>query len=682
MHSLAQPRQTKPYQGINFLPLQQRLAVLETLETPYWVFDIERFSMVWANQSALHVWQAESLSELNSRNFAEQTSPAVVHRLKQFLHGFDQGEVFKENWTMHPRGVPVTYLIQFQGILLDDGRTAMLVEALQEDTISDPENVRCTQALSHTPVMVSMYSKVGKLLYSNSAARDMLGADAKELEQHFCHTEDFLTTRIALTAQQEFSIECQVNTASGVAWHQINIQSSYDSITGEDSYLLSEMDITERKSAEKKINDLAYSDPLTGLPNRTFINEKLEQYLEAAKKSKQQLALIYIDLDRFKFVNDSLGHCVGDGLLKNAAALLQSAVRDDDRLIRLGGDEFVVVVQNLTNSTAAIPIAHRLLNTLKTTVIVEGHELRLAASMGVAIYPSDGRDTVSIMKNADLAMYNAKADGGNCVRRFDHSMGLHLESRLQLEVDLRRAIVNNEFELFYQPRVSCQSGGVIGAEALIRWRHPERGMVNPVEFIGLAEETGMIVEIGDWVLEKAISDCARWYGQGKDLTVSVNVSSRQFYAGQFAEKVLKTLAKADCPAHKLELELTESMLVSEASKVRTTLNLLKDTGVSIAIDDFGTGYSNLGYLKDFPIDKIKIDRSFVMKDDQRALVEMIVSLGKLLNVGLVAEGIETQEQCEWLQSLDCDEFQGYYFSRPLPMDKFELYHKDRAYHCN
>ncbi|MBX2880307.1 MAG: EAL domain-containing protein [Granulosicoccus sp.] len=678
MSSLAQTRTSQPLPAIVHTPLQQRLALLETLVTPFWIFDIQHFSMIWANESALRVWQADSLSELNNRDFAQQTSAAVIHRLEQFQSSFEQGEVIRENWTIHPKGKPVTYLMQFHGVVLDDGRTAMLVEALYEDYDSDPDNLRSTQALLHTPVMVSMYSRDGDLLYSNPAARDMLGNERSNLEQHFCHREDYETASIALTAEKELSMECRVNTVAGPAWHQINIQSSHDCVDGGDTYLISELDITQRRAAEQRINVLAYSDPLTGLPNRTYINEKLPQFIASANRYKQQIALIYIDLDRFKIVNDSLGHGVGDGLLRKAATLLQSAVRSTDQLIRLGGDEFLVVIQYLPDATVAMAVADRVLGTLRDTVTIDGHELRLSASMGVSIYPADGLDAVSIMKNADLAMYNAKAEGGNCARRFDPSMGLHLESRLQMEVDLRRAISSNEFELHYQPRVSSKTGVIIGAEALIRWRHPERGMVSPVEFISLAEETGMIVDIGHWVLTKAVSDCARWHAEGQDISVSVNVSSRQFNSGQFAEDVLNVLRDADCPAQKLELELTESMLASEAATVRATLNQLKDTGVRIAIDDFGTGYSNLGYLKDFPIDKIKIDRSFVMNDGQKALVEMIVSLGKLLDVGLVAEGIETQEQCRWLQSLDCDEFQGYYFSRPLPKDKFELYHKEHA----
>ncbi len=653
--------------------LESRVAILTDLLTPCWVFDIDNSSVAWSNKAGLEVWNAESQSELQNRDMSADMSPAVTRRLKQYQEDFITGQTFTEFWTLYPKGNPVTYFMHYSGVTLDDGRLGMLVEATSEDRENDSATLRSAQALMHTSVMITMYNDSFDLVYCNPAARAVINGNTQSLKEHLVNDGDWESVVNALEAQAEYTAEFLVNTAKGEAWHQLNFQRSPDSTTGRVTLLVSEVDITMRRVAEERAHSLAYLDTLTGLPNRTLLNEALDREITFARTSNKRLAVLFIDLDRFKIINDSLGHGVGDELLKKASQVLKNKVRSTDTIARLGGDEFLVLMPGITDTSTAHEMATRLLESVGVPFTLGSHELRVSSSIGISIFPDDGGNGETLIKHADIAMYSAKEAGGDCVTRFNPGMMQDLKKRLQLDVDLRRAIERQEFELYYQPRVSADSGDIIGVEALIRWFHPERGLINPADFISVAEETGMIVEIGHWVLDEAVRQCAEWNNLGMSLSVSVNVSSRQFNSTQLAEQVLNALAKSNCPAYLLELEITESMLVRETTNVLQTLNELRDTGVKISVDDFGTGYSSLSYLKDFPLNKLKIDRTFIMNEDQKALVEMIVSLGKMLKLGLVAEGIESSEQRDWLSALGCDEFQGYYFSKPLPAKDFLIY---------
>jgi diguanylate cyclase (GGDEF)-like protein/PAS domain S-box-containing protein len=433
-------------------------------------------------------------------------------------------------------------------------------------------------------------------------------------------------------------------------------------------------DITDARIYEQQLEHQANHDTLTGLPNRNLLQDRVAQSLAHARRTGERLAVLYIDLDRFKYLNDSFGHPVGDAFLKEAAARLNATVRESDTVARLGGDEFVVMVPGLARTEDAGNVAQKLLAALAAPLDVEGHQLLLTASLGVSIYPDDGDDAVTMLKNADAAMYRAKEQGGNGFQFYIREMGVLAQERVALESALRRAVEQQEFELHYQPKVSLESGQITGVEALIRWRHPELGMVSPDRFIPVAEETGLIVPIGEWVLRTACLQAKAWHAAGyPDLSMAVNLSARQFRQQNLPELVRDVLADTSLAPEHLELELTESLLMKDSESIVQALRELKTIGVTLSLDDFGTGYSSLSYLKRFPIDVVKIDRSFVRdvtcSVDAASLVKAIIAMAEALRMKTVAEGVETQGQLGFLSANQCDAIQGYYFSRPLPANE-------------
>jgi diguanylate cyclase (GGDEF)-like protein len=426
-------------------------------------------------------------------------------------------------------------------------------------------------------------------------------------------------------------------------------------------------DVSERRRAEARVAHMARHDALTDLPNRVLLAERLGQALAAARRHGEPLAVLCLDLDRFKQVNDTLGHPVGDALLRAVAERLKSCVREEDTVARLGGDEFAVVQVGLDQPEGAGALARRLVAVLGEPYEVAGHQLVVGASVGIALAPCDGGEADDLLKRADMALYRAKADGRGTYRSFESGMDAKLQARRLLELDLRRALAAGEFELHYQPLVDLRSSGIVAFEALLRWRHPERGMVPPAEFVPLAEEIGLIVPLGEWVLHRACADAAGWPGQAK---VAVNLSAVQFKGDALVPAVVAALAASGLPACRLELEITEGVLLNDGETTLATLRELRASGVRIAMDDFGTGYSSLGYLRTFPFDKIKIDRSFVAdlgtSADCEAIVRAVTGLGGSLGIVTTAEGVETAAQMERLRAEGCDQVQGYYFGRPVP----------------
>ena len=446
-------------------------------------------------------------------------------------------------------------------------------------------------------------------------------------------------------------------------------------------------DITERKEAEEQIRYLAYYDSLTGLPNRTFYKELVSRALLLAKRHRWTIAILFIDLDYFKRINDTLGHDVGDQLLRTVGDLVKTCIRKSDFITRseqdelenvvarLGGDEFIVLLNEIAHSQDASRVARRILKELARPFTLAGHEVFVTASIGIAIYPLDGNNAENLLKNADVAMYHAKNQGRNNYQFYTKSMNATSLQRLDLENDLRKALDRNEFLLYYQPTVDVRTAAIIGAEALVRWKHPEKGMISPAEFIPLAEETGLIVPIGEWVLRTACIQNKAWQDAGnKPLRMSVNLSSRQFDQEGLIEVVSNALHDSGVDPRNLELEITESTIMKNPEKAATTLQKLKDMGICLSIYDFGTGYSSLGNLRIFPLDTLKIDRSFVMNittnSDDAAITTAIIAMAQSLKLRVIAEGVEAEEQQTFLRDLGCHEMQGYLFSQPLAANDF------------
>ena len=425
-------------------------------------------------------------------------------------------------------------------------------------------------------------------------------------------------------------------------------------------------DVTARKQSEARIARLAHYDALTGLPNRVFFREQLDQALKRVRRG-EKLAVLFLDLDKFKEVNDTLGHQGGDELLKTVAGRLQSCVRDTDIVSRLGGDEFAIVATDINDATSVIELAERIHGVLRQFCELEGNRFSMDASIGIAMAPQDGTEADQLLKNADLAMYGAKADGRATYRFFEADMDAAMKARRALEFDLRQAIMCGEFELHYQPLVNIREKTVAGCEALMRWRHPKRGMVPPSEFIPVAEDAGIVNQLGEWALRTACLEATQWRD---DIVVTVNVSSVQFKNDSLVQVVLDALTESGLPPRRLELEITESLLLHDNEITMRVLNQIKALGVRIAMDDFGTGYSSLNYLRRFPFDKVKIDRSFIehIADDPSslAIVQAVISIAKSRDIATTAEGVEKNEQLELLRALGCTEMQGYLFSPAKP----------------
>jgi diguanylate cyclase (GGDEF)-like protein/PAS domain S-box-containing protein len=427
-------------------------------------------------------------------------------------------------------------------------------------------------------------------------------------------------------------------------------------------------DITERRQAEERITHLAHYDALTDLPNRALFRERIKRELPHATAGRQ-LAVLYIDIDEFKSVNDSLGHLIGDELLKAVGQSLHACVRENDFVARLGGDEFAIVQTGVVGTADVEGLVARIYAAIRTPFDCLGHQVTTDASIGIALAPQDGCDLDQILKNADLAMYAAKAAGRRTHRFFEPVMDAQVRARRQLETDLRQAIADGDFEVYYQPCLGLQDGSIHGCEALVRWRHPERGLISPAEFIPIAEDTGLINQLGEWVLATACMEAAKWPGH---VRLAVNVSPVQFRSGTLALKVIAALASSGLPASRLELEITEAVLIRDDDAALAILHQLREIGVRIALDDFGTGYSSLSYLKRFPFDKIKIDRCFITDiaepDGSAGIVRAVVNIAAERRMTTTAEGVETEEQQRILRELGCSEMQGYLFSPPKPAE--------------
>ncbi len=480
-----------------------------------------------------------------------------------------------------------------------------------------------------------------------------------------------------LEAHQPFvNLEYQIHANGEPLWFSVNGEPLFDSAGQFKGYRGTSADITLRKLSEQRIAHIAHHDVLTGLPNRVLLQDRLNQAIAQAERSGHPIWVLLIDLDRFKFVNDSMGHKAGDLLLQTVAARLLAALRNSDTLARLSGDEFVAILSESPDAQLRAEILQRLMAAVAHPVALDGKEFSVTCSIGVAVFPTDGAPAHKLIEQADIAMYRAKKLGRNNFQFYTQAMNDEALERVRIESALRNALERNEFVLHYQPQVDLASGAIVGMEALIRWRHPELGMVAPSRFIGMAEETGLIVPIGAWVMRTACAQNKAWQDAGLGtLRIAVNLSARQFGDPDLLASIADVLAQSGLPPASLEIELTESLFMSDVDLAVELLHGMKALGVTLSIDDFGTGYSSLSYLRRFPIDVLKIDRSFVTDiasdPDDRAIVVSIIALAHNLKLRVIAEGVETAGQLDFLRSHGCDEIQGFYFSRPLPAVQFE-----------
>ncbi|HEX5622883.1 MAG TPA: EAL domain-containing protein [Sulfuricurvum sp.] len=520
----------------------------------------------------------------------------------------------------------------------------------------------------------------------NKAGETLLGLDRNTLLGHNDYDlfpkeqAEFFTHKDRETLQLHKVVDIPeelIETAQGTRiLHTKKI--AIDNAHGEPLYLLGiSEDISERKKAQASIERLAHFDQLTDLPNRVMLYDRVKYLLNMAERNEEPMAVMYLDLDHFKNINDTLGHSIGDKLLIEIGKRLLSTIRSEDTASRVGGDEFIMLFPN-TDSNAAMHIASKIIASISVPNIIEHHELTVTPSIGIAMYPNDGHDFETLLKNADTAMYRVKQDSRNNFNFFTQEMQLHSARNLQLNNALRHALERNELQLHYQPQISIQDGRIIGAEALIRWNHPEMGMISPAEFIPIAEESGQIISIGEWVLRTAAQKMKELYEEGfHEMVMAVNLSAIQFRQANLLDIVTGVLNEIQLPSRCLELELTEAVAMYNPKTAINIMNSLHEKNIRMSIDDFGTGYSSLSYLKKFKVYKLKIDQSFIRdiaKDpDDRAIVSAIIDMASNLGIQTIAEGVETAEQLAFLRLHGCNEAQGYYFSKPLPAEEFTLF---------
>ncbi|MBV8754791.1 MAG: EAL domain-containing protein [Hyphomicrobiales bacterium] len=649
---------------------------------PMWVYDRESWRFLAVNDAAVkhYGYSRDQFLAMSILDIRPPELRAEVERELRAQIEWGPGRLWQ-----HTKADGTTITVEcYTRALTHEGRSAALVAVLDvTERMRTESELRQTRAFLDTvieniPAMLFVKDAAEhRYILFNKAGEKLLGVPRAELigrndydifpkreaDQFVARDREVLQAG-TLQITEEERIHTPHNGLRQLRTNKIAIPDEH----GRPKYLLGiSEDITERKRAEGRITHMAHHDSMTGLANRVLLRERLEQALGRMRDQESRLAVLYVDLDCFKDVNDALGHPVGDALLRMAADRLRGCVREGDTVARLGGDEFAIIQDSIRNDEQTSDLAKRIAEVIGAPFEVEGHDVTVSASIGIAMAPRDGADPDTLLKFADMALYAAKTDGRRTYRFFEAEMNARLHARRALETDLRLAFARREFELYYQPTIDVASGRIVGVEALLRWQHPERGMVAPSEFIPLAESIGLIVPLGEWVLRQACAEAARW---PDEVTVAVNLSPLQFKNANLVQTVMSALTAAGLSPRRLELEITESVLLQENENNPATLHRLRDLGVRIALDDFGTGYSSLSYLRVFPFDRIKIDGSFVKElphnVESVSIVRAMADLARGLNMATTAEGVETPEQLEALRADGVTAAQGYLFSRPVP----------------
>ncbi|MEP2639575.1 EAL domain-containing protein [Roseobacter sp.] len=653
-----------PLQGTHVADLRPNISLpIDRMQTPLWIYDVDNARIVFANAPACVLWQADNEADLQSRDMATNMSPAVATRLKQYQRDFIENDAtFTEMWTLYPNGKPTSVMVVYCGYRMPDGRMAMQCEAVG-DTENQPENLRSAEALLHTDVMIALHDDSGQPLYMNPAARDVATHATQTVREKFIDPSDYDRLAAQIQLCGEHRLVSKVNTSGGPRWHDLTIKKCVDAVTGDPATLLTAIDVSELKIARDKARYLADRDQLTGCYNRSY----LQHYMSSLAVSQSgPCALLCFDIDRFKQINDRLGHEMGDVVLKEVASRVAMSIRATDTLIRLGGDEFVVLFENITSAADLAAHLEDLLSQVSAPISHDATRVNATISIGVTLFTPQTAEFTAILREADIALYAAKQAGRDRLTFFTSEMGDQANARDLVEIELKRAIEQREFILHYQPRVSLQTGSVVSVEALVRWQHPDRGLVMPAEFISICEETGMIEELGQLVLEMACTKAVSLHQAGRDIQVSVNISPRQFEDKRLLGALECFAQHPDFPSGKIELEITENVLIGDHDAIAQKLETIANMGYQIAIDDFGTGYSNLAYILRFPLNCLKIDQSFVSQLPKSGpIVALILTLGEQIGATVVAEGVETPEQLAWLKGQNCTQVQGYYLSPPV-----------------
>lgn len=568
-------------------------------------------------------------------------------------------------------------LVQRQAV---EHHSTELQNELQQRKLAEIQLSKLSKAVENSAAGIFISNAHGLIEYANPKLlalirrdlSDVIGQSSTMLLSEHISKERWESLHHGNEWRGEFRIARQDGSTF---WALVSLAAMFDEQHNIINVVGNVADVSLQKESEAVINQLAFFDSLTELPNRRSLLESLPKFLDQAIQSGKMIAVCYLDLDRFKDVNDTLGHAVGDSLLKTAAQRLQSALRKDDFVARLGGDEFALIISNLESVDGAAIVAHKIIERMTSPFKLEGRELTVTASMGIAFFPEHGINADRLLKCADIALYRAKDAGRNNFQVFSEEQeGIGL-AKMEMEAQFRRSLESNDFFLEYQPKYSAQTGKLSGAEALIRWQHPTLGRLAPDRFISLAEESRLIIPLGNWIIEEVASRLASWRDQGLDVVpVAVNLSTVQFAHGSLPEYIANTLKGHQLDTKLFDVEITESLLMDDPDAVRLQLERIDSIGIGIAIDDFGTGYSSLSYLKRLPIDVLKIDRCFIMdieNKDGRAIVEAIMAMAKALGLSVVAEGVETERQLQILKDVDCEYVQGYFYSKPLSYQSFE-----------
>ena len=600
------------------------------------------------------------------RLFDETSEPSTVRSYERIIHG-------RAIHSTYARTAGVGWVVTHEDIT---DHKAQLKLAADREAVLQQQNMRFDAAVNNMPLSLSMFDSDYRLVICNQNYARIYGLPPELVKPGTPLAEiiDYRHTGGTHPAEKDadyFEQRLEIVRAGEKDVSTVELENGRTIMIrhqpmADGGWVSTQEDITEQRLSEARINHLARHDPLTDLPNRSHFREQME-VAEARIRRGEMMAVLCVDLDHFKGVNDTLGHSVGDAVLEAVADRLKSCAREVDVVGRLGGDEFAVLQGSLTSPEDAAILARRIVEAIAEPFDVQGHHILIGASIGIAVAPADGRDSDTLMKNADLALYRAKGEGRGACRYFEPGMDAAIQERRTIEVGLRLALTRNELRLVYQPLLSLSENRINGLEALLRWDHPERGTVTPGEFVPVAEETGLIVPIGEWVLREACTAAASW---PEDITVAVNLSPIQFKNRNLVHHITNAISDAGIAPRRLEIEVTESLLLSDSDLTIKILHQLRKLGVRISMDDFGTGYSSLSHLRSFPFDKIKIDRSFVRdlaaKGNSLALVKAVIGLGRSLGIATTAEGVETEAQLDMVRQQGCTEAQGFLFSPPLP----------------